>query len=357
MRLTVLSVAYPFAPVGPHAVGGAERILGDLDRALTAAGHNSLVVACEGSVTTGRLFPIALRQPPFDEAARTRTAGLVQSAIDAALKTYAVDLVHLHGFDFHRYRLPRDFPVLVTVHLPVSWYPPGIWSASEDTVHFQFVSESQRVSAPAHLRDAPVIPNGVALLPSTSRPKAPYALTMGRICPEKNQHAALDAGSRANLPVLLAGRVFPYAGHVEYFQREIEPRLQSPHRFLGSVSGERKRHLLARARCLLHPTLAPETSSLVALEALAAGTPVIAYRSGALCEIVRHGLNGFLVDDVPQMADAIAGATRISPGECRRSVEAYSLERMIGGYFSLYRSLSSRHALQSLCGASVPIGR
>jgi len=112
------------------------------------------------------------------------------------------------------------------------------------------------------------------------------------------------------------------------------------HRFLGPLSLERKQHPLARARCLLHPTLAPETSSLVAMEAIAAGTPVIAYPSGALPEIVEHGRTGFLVSSVAEMAEAVGMLDRISPGECRAAAEQrFSQQRMIRGYFELYEQL------------------
>jgi glycosyltransferase involved in cell wall biosynthesis len=92
--------------------------------------------------------------------------------------------------------------------------------------------------------------------------------------------------------------------------------------------------------CLLHPTLAPETSSLVAMEALAAGTPVIAYRSGALPEIVDDGVTGFLVNSVQEMAAAIGKVRTISDRACRRAVERRFLkERMVGQYFALYEEL------------------
>lgn len=341
MRLSILSVAYPFAPVGPQAVGGAERILGDLDAALVAHGHASLVAAAEGSRPAGELFAAAgAESQALDDAARRRIVAALQDAIDRALASRSVDLIHMHGFDFHVYRLPPGLPVLVTLHLPVSWYPAEIWARYAGRVHFQFVSESQRRSAPAALRDAFVVPNGVAA-PSLERSeKGDFALVMGRICPEKNQHAALEAAQRAGIRVVLAGEVFPYPEHRAYFHEKIEPLLAcGGHQFLGPLAPRRKWELLARARCLLHPTLAPETSSLVAMEALAAGTPVIAFPSGALPEIVSDGMNGFLVHDIAGMASAIARVGCIDPEACRQSAAPFSLDRMIHDYFALYARL------------------
>ena len=93
-------------------------------------------------------------------------------------------------------------------------------------------------------------------------------------------------------------------------------------RHLGPVGFARKRRLLSAARCLLVPSMAPETSSLVAMEALACGTPVIAYRAGALAEIVEHGRTGFLVESTEAMADAIGRAGTIDPETCRRAARA-----------------------------------
>jgi glycosyltransferase involved in cell wall biosynthesis len=350
MRLTVLNVAYPFAPVGPDAVGGAEQILSELDRALYAAGHISLVAACEGSRTAGQLFSVPL--PPdseLNDAGRRWSRAAFQSVIDRALASRHVDLIHMHGFDFHQYRLPVNTPVLVTLHLPTQWYPPAIWNGRSRMV-YQFVSESQRQSAPPQLREGPVVPNGVALPSFSARRKGDYALALGRICPEKNLHEALEAGNRAGVRVLLGGQVFPYAEHRTYFSSRIEPLLGRDaiprHEFVGTLSAERKSELLQSAKCLLHPTLAPETSSLVAMEAMAAGTPVIAYRSGALPEIVEDGMTGFLVDDAWQMARAIERVDNIRPEDCRHAAEGrFSRERMVRQYFELYEVIAGTGGL------------
>ena len=108
-------------------------------------------------------------------------------------------------------------------------------------------------------------------------------MALGRICPEKGYHIALDAAARAGVPMVLAGEVFRYPAHEQYFRDEIAPRLDASRRFIGPVGLHRKRRLLSEARCLLAPSLAPETSSLVAMEALACGTPVIAFPAAQGC--------------------------------------------------------------------------
>ncbi len=350
MRLTVLSVAFPFAPVSPETVGGAEQILGDLDRALVLSGESSLVVACEGSRTSGKLFSFPLPACELlDEANKAWSRRQVQTAIDHSLASQRVDLIHMHGLDFFEYTVPATIPLVVTLHLPISWYPPWIWRQYAGRAQFCCVSESQRRSCPPELRDrCVVIENGVELSPRLYERRSDFALVVGRICAEKNTHEALEAGTRASTRVLVAGQVYPYREHQRYFAQKIRPLLQEresepKHEFLGPLPPGEKQCLLSEAKCLLHPTLAPETSSLVAMEALAAGAPVIAYPSGALAEIVEPGVTGFLVRNPDEMADAIGRAHTISSEACRRSAERrFSKHRMIEHYLDLYQSMAQR---------------
>src|ERR1700716_1243993 len=111
MSLTILNVAYPLAPVGPDAVGGAEQILTALDEALVLAGNRSVVVACEGSVTRDVLIPTVPVQGPLDESAWALAQTRHRAAIRQALATYPVDLVHVHGLDFDQYLPPPGLPL------------------------------------------------------------------------------------------------------------------------------------------------------------------------------------------------------------------------------------------------------
>jgi glycosyltransferase involved in cell wall biosynthesis len=341
MPLTVLSVAYPLAPTGPDAVGGAEQVLTHLDAALLRAGHRSIVVACAGSVTAGTL----VATPARCEALHTEVRELAQQqhrrAIVWALERWPIDLVHMHGIDFYTYLPPAGVPVLVTLHLPPTWYPAEIFHLHRPQTFLHCVSAAQRRACPPGAVLLPDIENGVpvaALPPRHS--KRHFALMLGRICPEKGFHLALDAAARAGMPALLAGRVFRYAAHEQYFQQEIVPRLDSLRRFIGPVGQSCKQRLLARARCLLVPSLVPETSSLVAMEALACGTPVIAFPAGALPDIVEHGKTGFLVHNVQEMAEAMAAVESLDPALCHATAQRrFALDAMIERYFGVYRRL------------------
>lgn len=340
MRLTVLSIAYPFAAVEPDSVGGAEQILSLLDHALVSAEHRSIVVARQGSQIKGDLFETAVPDGIIDEHAKTWVYKRHQENIDRALRTHKVDLIHLHGIDFHQYRLPSDVPALATLHLPPSWYPNEIWNRQTNFVQLQCVSRSQRKDCPPEAGNLPVVENGIPHYPESSHSKRRFVLSLGRICPEKNLHVALDAGKLAGVPVVLGGQVFPYPEHLQYFEEKIRPRLDAQRRFLGPLHRERKLRFLRSAKCLLLPTLAPETSSLVAMEALAAGTPVIGFPSGAIPEIIEHGVTGYLVKNAQEMAAAIPLAEKIDPEICRQTaIRRFSQQRMVDQYLSLYRDI------------------
>jgi glycosyltransferase involved in cell wall biosynthesis len=343
VRLTVLSIAFPFAAVGRDAVGGAEQVLSQLDAALISAGHRSIVVACAGSSPSGVLVATPRPTGKITAAVRSRVHAACRRAIERALRCWPVDLVHMHGIDFHAYLPPSGPPVLATLHLPPEWYPPDVFRLERPSTFLHCVSASQRARCPSEAKLLPDLPNGVPLDALTARhAKRGFALALGRICPEKGFHIALDAAKRADFPLLIAGETFRYEAHETYFAREIVPRLDRTRRFIGPIGLARKRRLLTAARCLLIPSLAPETSSLVAMEALACGTPVIAFASGALPEIVEHGRTGLIVGDEREMAAAIDAAAAIEPEVCRAAArKRFVLERMIERYFALYRELAA----------------
>jgi len=363
MKLTVLSVAYPFAPVGPDSVGGAEQILACLDEYLTDQDHHSIVIACEGSTPKGTLVAIPKTHGSLTDTARRSAQQECRIAISEVLRRYPVDVVHMHGFDFHSY-LPRPgVPVIATLHLPLEWYPPGIFRIERSRTYFRCVSSAEQRSCPSG-KLLPAIQNGIRVERFAARVrKYRFALALGRICPEKGFHLALDAAKNANIPMLLAGEVFRYDAHERYYREEIVPRLSSSRKFAGPVSFRRKRRLLAGAHCLLAPSLAPETSSLVGMEALASGTPVIAFPNGALADLIDDGKTGFLVSNEREMAMAISKAGSIDSETCRTAArERFSAEAMSQQYLALYERLadearsSQEDPPQALLEGSLPCG-
>jgi glycosyltransferase involved in cell wall biosynthesis len=342
--LTVLQVAYALGTVSTDAVGGAEQVLAMLDQALVAAGHRSIVVACDGSRVAGTLRGTPRSTGAFTPTARAAAHAAHRREIASAMSAARVDVVHVHGLDFVEYLPPPGVPVLATLHLPPSWYPSSVFTLNRPATFLHCVSESQRRACPPSDLLLPTIPNGVPVERlAYRRRKRDFVAAVGRICPEKGFHCALDAARQAGVPLRLAGRVFPYESHQRYFDQEITPRLDRARQFVGVVGFRAKRRLMGRARCLLVPSLAPETSSLVAMEALACGTPVVAFPNGALAEIVEPGLTGFLVSDTREMAEAIRECATLDPELCREAArQRFSATRMVGSYLSLYADVAAR---------------
>ena len=343
MPLTILNVSYPLAKVSSDTAGGAEQVLATIDEELVRQRHSSLVIAPAGSRISGTLISPASTTGILDERAQQLARMRHRETINRVLNEHAVDVIHLHGIDFAEYLPDTDIPVIVTLHLPLSWYPHDVLRP-RGSMSFVYVSRNQANTRLATAETSLVIENGVPRphpAPRRHSQARPFVLSMGRICPEKGFHHAMDAATRCGIRFLLAGEVYDYPAHREYFEREIQPRLDREHRFIGTLARRRRYQLLADATCVLIPSLAPETSSLVAMEALACGTPVVAFRAGALCEIVDHGRTGFLVDSVEEMADGISKAATIDRGECRREAEArFSADRMVESYLALYHRVA-----------------
>ena len=238
--------------------------------------------------------------------------------------------------------------MLATLHLPPDWYPPGSLALTRPDSWVQCVSASQasRAESPVML---PPITNGVPVtaLGAVHPRRGATAMALARVCPEKGLHLALDAAHAARMSLVIAGQVHAYAAHEAYFAAEIVPRLDRRRRFIGPVGFRQKRRLLAGARCLLIPSLVAETSSLVAMEAAACGTPVIAFRIGALPEVVEDGRTGFIVDDTAGMAAALGRIGEIDNETCRETARRrFSVKHMVAAYFARYETmLHGRSAL------------
>lgn len=348
-RLSILNVAYPFAPVGIDTPGGAEQVVYSIDRLLREAGHRSLVLARTGSAVHGELCAIPVPERHSSELERRAVWRRYQERIREMIASRRVQLVHAHGLDFDRYVGQTPVPTLATLHLPLDWYDPSVFQNRHNRF-LACVSESQRKRVKAGRECEFVVENGVdlELLQPGTEPRDEYVLSLGRICPEKGFHRAFEAAALADVPCLLGGEVFPYSEHERYLRDEIRPREDARRRFIGPLGFDCKRRLLQRARCLLVPSLVPETSSLVAMEAWACGTPVVAWRSGALEELVEPGVTGFLVNSVPEMAKAIFDAERLSPKACRLAAERrFDVRRTARDYIRIYERLTSGPSLGS----------
>ncbi len=340
-RFTILSVAYPLLPVSSGAAGGAEQVLFLLERELVAAGHRSLVIAAAGSCVSGELFETPAAPPEITDEIRADAQRLHAEAIERAIEQESIDVIHFHGLDFWAYLPHGTVARLATLHLPITWYPQAIFD--DQTLQLNCVSKSQARSAETH-KHLPVIENGIDTAQyGGKREKQNYLLWIGRICPEKGPHVALHVAQQVDMPLQIAGPVHPFAYHRRYFHEQIQPLLDERRQYVGPIDLEKKSDLLGSARCLLVPSSVAETSSLVAMEALASGTPVVAFRCGALPEIVEHGRTGFIVDSEEEMVEAVRQINAISPDLCRATArERFDVHQMRNGYLELYCQIMER---------------
>jgi glycosyltransferase involved in cell wall biosynthesis len=350
-RLRILYVAYPLSPVSDESCGGAEQVLQMLERASFARGHHTTIVACSGSRASGELVVTVEHSSPddFDVVQKKHVAAVCQLLHDRESAGQPFDLVHDHSGGFWKQASGLAAPVLATMHLPRSFYPAEVFTGVPANVFLNCVSLSQAASFADLTALLGVVTNGIESERFEFQPrKSDYLLWLGRICEEKAPHVALDVARRAGLPVVLAGGLYPLSHHHLYFVREIEPRLAhlGPQaRVVFNPSFTQKVALLSGARAVLIPSLVDETSSLVAMEAMACGTPVIAFRRGALGEIITDGVTGYLAESEEEMQDALARLPQLDPRAARQRVLAkYSSARMVEDYERMYREVTSLSA-------------
>lgn len=342
--MKILYVSYPMLPVSDASCGGAEQMLWTLEREMARRGHQTAVAACDGSQVSGELIPTGAA-PRTPDALEMR-AEQHRRAIMRALERWRFDLVHDESGFFWRRADSVNAPVLATLHLPRTFYDQQLFQNIPANVSFNCVSRSQARTFEDLPQVLGIVPNGIALERFRFEPrKRDYVLWLGRICPEKAPHLAIDAAERAGVRLIMAGQVYPFSWHQRYFDQEIRPRLErADHRvqWIEAPAFQVKLELLAGARALLLPTLAQETSSLVTMEAMACGTPAIAFPGGALLEIVRNGISGYLVNDVSQMAHAIEDLDRLWPPDARAVAEEnFSAGAMADRYEAMYERIVS----------------
>lgn len=353
----ILYVAYPLLQVHDESAGGAEQILWTLEREMVRTGVHTTVAASAGSRVSGELFSTGqpCTQPDDYERRRIEHEDQVIDFVRRCTREgKPFDLIHDHSGSFWRRAAEIDAPVLATLHLPRSFYPAGSFDDVPANVSFNCVSDSQARTFANLIALAGVVPNGIALdcykaTDDVAQPTDRQGLLwLGRICEEKAPHLALEIAERAAMPITLAGQVYPFSYHQQYFEREIAPRLQTmPNaRFISAPSAELKRRLLRESRALLITSLAEETSSLVAMEAAASGTPVVAFRKGAHAEVVREGVTGFLVEDSGHAVLALQNLSCINSGTCvQYAQENFSAVKMAERYSYLYQSLAYPRSL------------
>jgi glycosyltransferase involved in cell wall biosynthesis len=315
-------IAPPWFPLPPRGYGGIELVVSQLTEGLVARGHEVTLFASGDSQTRADLSFV------FDQAPSGRM-GVghleIMHSISAYRRAAEFDLIHDHdglasramGALVHHL---QGVPVLATLHGPADPATQESLAALRDDLCFVAISEYQRRGFP-ELRFAGTIPNAIDLsaYPFVDQ-KDDYLLFVGRMSPEKGAHTAIEVARRLGAQLILAGKVNE-GPEREYFAAEVEPHLADTIHFRGEVEHGDKLQLYSRARCTLFPIQWPEPFGLVMIESLAAGTPVVAFRRGAVPEVIEHGRTGFIVDTLDEMVEAVRHVDEIDPAECRRAVE------------------------------------
>jgi glycosyltransferase involved in cell wall biosynthesis len=340
-RLRIALLAAPMEPVPPVGYGGTERVVAALAQELTSRGHDVTVYASGDSQVAGRLEPIAPQALWRTGYEGDISAHLTRGVARCWSHADRFDVVHSHveafGFLFARH---ASVPVVSTLHgrLDTQGLPELLDEFAD--VPLVAISDSQRRWAP-DANWVAVVHNGLPLdeMPFVEAPDD-YLLFVGRIAIEKGIEETIELAHRVKSPLKIAAKVHD-ATERALLERVVGPVAgRDGIEYLGELPTTARDALFARAQATLMLGAWPEPFGLVAIESLACGTPVIARRAGALPEIVRHGVDGFLIDDLDEAEFAVGRLDRLDRRLIRsRALERFSASRMAGAYESIYLRL------------------
>jgi len=349
MRIAQIAPLYESVP--PKLYGGTERVVAHLSDALVDRGHDVVLFASGDSKTRAELVPcrdIALR---LDKKLSWDVPAHLVMLAQIRKQASDFDILHFHLDCFH---LPlfQDIAdrTLTTVHGRQDINDLRRLHRHYPNFPLVSISASQRLPLP-HLRWMKTIHHGYpkAQYVFSPAPKGDYLAFLGRIAPEKGVDRAIEIARRTGYPLRIAAKVDP--ADKDYFEARILPLLDAPGvQFIGEIAEAEKSDFLGGARALLFPISWPEPFGLVMIEAMACGTPVIAFNQGAVPEIVRHGVTGFIVKTVDQAVKSVERLAEIDRVTIRATFERYfSVEVMATSYEVAYTEvLDGRTDVRSL---------
>jgi glycosyltransferase involved in cell wall biosynthesis len=342
LQMKIAQVAPLTEAVPPRTYGGTERIVSYLTEELVRQGHDVTLFASGDSRTSAELVPccdVALRLNPriwHDIPHHVTMLEKVRRRADE------FDVLHCH-VDLLHFPVVRDFAQRTVTTLHGRLDPPDLAQlyAMFDDIPLVSISHDQRWPMPP-VRWVGTVYHGLPrdLLPF--RPKASgYLAFLGRISPEKGPETAIEIAARSGMPLKIAAKIDKV--DQSYWKERVEPRLlrNSNVEFVGEIDERRKADFLGNATALLFPIDWPEPFGLVTIEAMACGTPVIAFRRGAVPEVIDDGVTGLIVDTLDGAVDAVRRITDIDRARVRQIFEErFTVERMCRDYVAIYRSLT-----------------
>jgi glycosyltransferase involved in cell wall biosynthesis len=334
----------------PRLYGGTERIVSYLTEELVRQGHDVTLFASGDSNTSAELVPccdMALRLNP---EVTDPLPHLMMMLDQVAHRADEFDFLHFH-IDFLHYPMADRFAgrMLTTLHGRLDL--PGLkrFYATFPDYPLVSISDNQRRPMPP-VHWAGTIHHGLPkdLLPFTPSPTGGYLAFLGRISPEKRPDRAIEIAARSGLPLKIAAKIDK--ADFAYWHDEIAPLL-AKHRnveFVGEINEHQKADFLGQASALLFPIDWPEPFGVVMIEAMACGTPVIAFDSGSVPEVIDDGLTGFIVDTVEEAVAAVHALDSLDRYQVRAVFEErFTVERMAIDYLAIYRGLPALRPLRS----------
>jgi glycosyltransferase involved in cell wall biosynthesis len=341
--MRIAQVAPLCESVPPKAYGGTERVVSWLTEELVKQGHHVTLFASGDSETRAELVPCVERALRLNPEAVDSVAPHIVMLERVFQRAHEFDVIHFH-VDYLHFPLSRrvGVPQLTTLHGRLDL--PDLQAVYDEFRDMPVVSISDAQRAPLpQAAWAGTVYHGLPL--DLHRPrlhKGEYFAFLGRISPEKRVDRAISIAKALKTPLKIGAKID--RADEDYYRREIAHLLDDPLvEFVGEVDEEQKSELLGNARALLFPIDWPEPFGLVMIEAMACGTPVIAFRCGSVPEIVQDGVTGFVVDDLETAIRAAERSSEIDRHVCRATFERrFSSRRMAKDYVSLYRSVAMR---------------
>jgi glycosyltransferase involved in cell wall biosynthesis len=340
--LKIAQVAPLYESVPPTKYGGTERIVSYLTEELVRQGHEVTLFASSDSRTRARLVPECRRALRLDPKCRDPLAPHVTMVEDVFRRAEEFDAIHFH-IDYIHFPVSRrlETPHVTTLHgrldLPEL---PSLYRMFPD-VPLTSISQAQRKPI-AWVNWVGNVPHGLPLdLYSFQPSPGSHLAFVGRVSPEKGLDRAIEIAKRAGMPLKIGAKID--TADRAYFESTLRPKLDHPSiEFLGEIGDAEKQKVIGNAAALLFPIDWPEPFGLVMIEALACGTPVIAFSRGSVPEVIDDGISGFIVNSVDKAVESVARISFIDRRRCRAAFEQrFSAPRMAGAYVSLYRKLQT----------------
>ena len=339
--MRIAQVAPLAESVPPTLYGGTERIVSYLTEELVRQGHEVTLYASGDSRTSARLVACVPQALRLDENVIDPIAHGIVELERVYADAHDYDVIHWH-VDYLHFPVSRrlEAPGLTTLHGRLDI--PDLQSIYAEFTEMPVVSISNDQRGPLpNANWIGTVHHGLPIdeLTPSRDGVGDYLAFLGRMSPEKRADRAIEVAHRQKMPIKLAAKVDP--ADQEYFEREIEPLLDHDRDdFVGEIGGDDKMRLLNHARALLFPIDWAEPFGLVMIEAMACGTPVIAYRSGSVPEVITDGVNGFIVDDIDGAVEAVGRLDELDRAEVRATFEdRFTAERMARDYVRLYEEL------------------